>query len=301
MAAGSTPPPTCCSGGSTCRWRCWAARPGGARCGPGRQRSWRPPRPRSCCGWRCSGEPTAAPEATAGGVDAVVIGSGPNGLAAAHALARAGRDTLLLEAAPEPGGAMRSDELTLPGFIHDVCSAVYPTAAASPVFAAMRLERHGLRWAFPEVDLAHPLGASAAALVRSVRESDRTLSALGEQHGAYERVLAPLVDAWDAMRAIGLGGWPPFGALLRGGRRLGPRQALAAARLAATPCTAAPGLGDVGRAVLAANGLHADLAPWQRGSAAFGLALCSLAHTVGWPSPVGGASGLRDALLGACR
>src|SRR4051794_21415985 len=189
MAAGSTPPPTCCSGGSTCRWRCWAARPGGARCGPGRQRSWRPPRPRSCCGWRCSGEPTAAPEATAGGVDAVVIGSGPNGLAAAYALARAGRDTLLVEAAHEPGGAVRSEELTLPGFVHDVCSAVYPTAAASPVFAGMRLERHGLRWAFPEVDLAHPLGSSAAAIERSLERTDASLASLGEEPGAYAAVL----------------------------------------------------------------------------------------------------------------
>jgi phytoene dehydrogenase-like protein len=178
---------------------------------------------------------------------------------------------------------------------------VYPTAAASPVFAGMRLERHGLRWAFPEVDLAHPLGAGAAALVRSPEESDRTLAALGEEPGAYQRALTPLVTGWDALRPIALGGWPPVGALLRGARRLGPRQALQAARLAATPCTVSPGFGDVGRAVLAGNGLHADLAPWQRGSAGFGLALCTLAHTVGWPSPVGGASGLRDALLGACR
>src|SRR5262249_51351764 len=161
------------------------------------------------------------------------------------------RDTLVLEAAHEPGGAVRSEELTLPGFVHDVCSAVYPTAAASPVFARMRLERHGLRWAYPEVDLAHPLGADAVAIVRSLQETDASLAALGEAPGAYARALGALVDGFDTLRPVGLGGWPPFAALARATRRLGPRQAYAALRLAATPCTASPGLGDVGRAVLA--------------------------------------------------
>src|SRR5918911_5738087 len=88
---------------------------------------------------------------------AVVIGAGPNGLAAAIALAEGGREVVVLEASDRPGGAVRTEELTLPGFRHDVFSAVYPAAAASPVFAGMPLARHGLRWTHPEVAMAHPL------------------------------------------------------------------------------------------------------------------------------------------------
>src|SRR5918999_136142 len=108
----------------------------------------------------------------AAGADAVVIGSGPNGLAAAVTLARAGRSVLVLEAAPEPGGAVATAELTLPGFRHDVFSAVYPAAAASPVFERLPLERHGLRWVHPRWCMAHALpDGRAAVLARDLRET----------------------------------------------------------------------------------------------------------------------------------
>src|SRR5215210_6489231 len=112
--------------------------------------------------------------------DALVVGAGPNGLAAAITLARAGREVLVLEAAQRPGGAVATEELTLPGFHHDVFSAVYPAAVASPVFADMPLERHGLRWVHPGACYAHPLpDGRAAALYRDV---DATAASLDRLH-----------------------------------------------------------------------------------------------------------------------
>src|SRR5262249_51909208 len=124
--------------------------------------------------------------------DAVVVGSGPNGLSAAITLAREGWKTLVLEAAETIGGGMRTKELIRPGFLHDVCSAVHPTAVASPFFSSLKLEEHGLRWIHPEIPLAHPLdGGRAAVLHRSL---NATADGLGADGNKYRRMFAALVE-----------------------------------------------------------------------------------------------------------
>ncbi|MBC7973963.1 MAG: NAD(P)/FAD-dependent oxidoreductase, partial [Myxococcales bacterium] len=134
---------------------------------------------------------------TADRYDAVVVGGGPNGLAAAITLARAGRSVALFEAETTIGGGMRSAELTLPGFVHDVCSAIHPLARASPFFSTLGLERHGLEWIEPPISLAHPLDDGSAALVR--RDLDETAASLGRDGAAYRRLVGPTVGRWDAL------------------------------------------------------------------------------------------------------
>ena len=144
--------------------------------------------------------------------DALVVGSGPNGLTAAITLAQAGLRVLVLEAAERPGGAVASEELTLPGFRHDTFSSVYPAGVASPVFARMPLERHGLRWIHPPACYAHPLAdGSAVALYRDL---DRTAAGLERVHpGDGERWRAfaePFLAHFDALRETMLSGFPPI-------------------------------------------------------------------------------------------
>src|SRR6185436_17386060 len=129
--------------------------------------------------------------------DAIVVGSGPNGLAAAITLARAGCSVLVYEANAAIGGGARSAELTLPGFVHDVCSAVHPLAAGSPFFKTLPLEKFGLEWIQPEIPLAHPLDDGSAATVH--RDVDITGEALGRDAGAYRTLFAPLVRDWNKL------------------------------------------------------------------------------------------------------
>ena len=128
-------------------------------------------------------------------VDAVVVGAGPNGLAAALTLARAGRSVHVIEAADTIGGGSRTKELTLPGFRHDVCSAVHPLGLASPFFVAAGLEVHGLRWIQPDVAIAHPLDGGRAGTV--VRDLATTCDSLGRDAGRWRALLGRLVDRWD--------------------------------------------------------------------------------------------------------
>jgi len=232
---------------------------------------------------------------------AVVIGSGPNGLAAAIRLAEAGRPVLVLEAADRPGGAVRTEELTLPGFLHDTFSSVYPAGAASPVFARMGLERHGLEWVQPAACSAHPLpGGRAIALYRDIEATaasiDRTQPGDG---GGWSDYVRPLLERFDAVRAMMLSGFPPVCGALRLTRR-GPREALRFAALVpdtATRLASRLFTGADARAWLYGAAMHGDVPPGGPGSAIAVVYLNLLGHAVGWPSPRGGAERLTDALV----
>src|SRR6266566_4808968 len=135
--------------------------------------------------------------------DAVVVGAGPNGLAAAIALARAGLSVRVLEAADTVGGGARSAELTLPGFVHDVCSAIHPLGVASPFFRTLPLAEHGVEWITPPAAVAHPFDdGTAAVLERSVTA---TADTLGQDAATYQRLMTPLVEGWDDIADTVLG------------------------------------------------------------------------------------------------
>ena len=220
-----------------------------------------------------------------------MVGSGPNGLSAAIALARTGRSVLVLEAAPVPGGGARSAPLTLPGFIHDVCSAVYPLAAASPFFRSLPLADHGLRWIQPPRPLAHPFDdGTAAGVERGRAETQRRLGADG---AAWSRVFGGLADEWDTLLPDLLGAplrWPSHPFRLA---RFAWRAALPAARLARRAFRAEPA-----RALLAGLAAHAALPLDTPFTSSFGLVLGAAAHAVGWPIAAGGGQAVTDALLG---
>jgi phytoene dehydrogenase-like protein len=238
--------------------------------------------------------------------DALVVGSGPNGLVAAITLARAGRRVLVLEAAERAGGAVASEELTLPGFVHDTFSSVYPAGAASPVFADMPLHEHGLRWIHPEVCLAHPLAdGRAASLYRDLGRTAASLDQIRDGDGErWQDFAEPLVRHFDALRRTMLGGFPPLRASLRLAAGLGPRGILDFTRLLAMP---AQTLGerlfrdDGTRAWLYGSAMHSDVPPASAGSAIAAAYLNLLGHGAGWPSPAGGAGRLAAALVSYLR
>lgn len=236
----------------------------------------------------------------------VVIGAGPNGLAAAIRLAEAELAVTVLEAAEVPGGAVRTEELTLPGFRHDTFSAVHPSAVASPVFARLPLARHGLRWIHPRACYAHPLeDGRGAALYRDLDATAASLDALapgdGERWGAFA---APFVDAFAAVRDTMLAGFPPLAGPTALLARAGP---VALARFTALLPASAGALGrrlfaaDGSRAWLYGSAGHGDVPPDRAGSAIAAAYLNLLGHGVGWPSPEGGAQRLTDALVGHLR
>jgi phytoene dehydrogenase-like protein len=235
-------------------------------------------------------------------VDALIIGSGPNGLAAAIRLAEAGRSVLVCEAAPYAGGAVHSEELTLPGFVHDTFSAVYPAAAASPVFARMPLADHGLGWVHPEICAASPLPDGRAALLhRSLEDTARSLNELHDGDGdAWVDFASPFLDAYPEIRDTMLAGFPPIVGPLKLLRKKGPVRLAQFTRLLPETSASLAGRlfeGSLARAWLHAAAMHGDTPPDGRGSAIAGFYLSLLGHAVGWPSPRGGAGRLAAALV----
>ncbi|MCW2955079.1 MAG: dependent oxidoreductase [Conexibacter sp.] len=232
--------------------------------------------------------------------DAVVVGGGPNGLAAAIELAAHDRSVLLVEAQGRLGGAVATEQLTLPGFHHDVFSSVYPAAIASPVFSALGLERHGLRWIQPALAMAHPLeGGRAAVLARDLEETVASLDALAPGDGArWGELVAPYLRRFPAVRDTMLGGFPPLAGVARllAGLRLTGTLEFARLLLASAEGLAAELFRGDGAAWLFGAALHGDVPLDGAGSAISGFYLNLLGHAVGWPSPEGGAGRLADAL-----
>ncbi len=234
-------------------------------------------------------------------VDAVVIGSGPNGLAAALRLARAGRDVAVLEAQSRIGGAVVSQELTLPGFVSDTFSAVHPAAAASPVLARLPLAAHGLEWVHPEIAMAHPMpDGRAGALYQDLEATAASLDELHPGDGrAWARWARPYLEHFPALRATVLGGFPPAAGGLRLAAGLKLQGTLEFARLLLTSAEQlADDLfeGPHARAWLFGSVLHSDVPAEESGSAIAGAYLQLLGHAVGWPSPRGGAGALTAAM-----
>ncbi|MEQ9401091.1 MAG: NAD(P)/FAD-dependent oxidoreductase [Longimicrobiales bacterium] len=222
-------------------------------------------------------------------IDAVVVGAGPNGLAAAVALATEGLSVKVLEAARVPGGAARTEALTLPGFLHDVGSAVYPLGVGSPFFRTLPLADHGLEWVHPEIPLAHPLDGGRAAVLH--RDLDRTVRELGVDGPAYRSLLAPLVRGWPSL-ARNVLTTPlriPTAPILMA--RFGLRALRPTDRLAERFRT------EEARALLAGNAAHAGIPLDQVPGAAAGLVLMAAGHAVGWPVPRGGAGALTRSLV----
>ncbi|MEU9008968.1 NAD(P)/FAD-dependent oxidoreductase [Streptomyces sp. NPDC048479] len=228
-------------------------------------------------------------------LDAVVVGAGPNGLTAAVELARRGFSVAVYEAMDTVGGGARTEQLTLPGFRHDPCSAVHPLGVGSPAFAAMPLARHGLEWLHPELPLAHPfLDGTAAVLSRSVGETAMSFGA-GDA-GAYRRLVAPYIGHWDTLAAD----------LLRAPWDGLPRDPYRFARFGLTALQPASLLsrrfeGERARGLFAGLAAHA-IAPIS-GLATGGIALmfALAAHEVGWPVPRGGSQAISDALASYLR
>jgi phytoene dehydrogenase-like protein len=223
--------------------------------------------------------------------DAIVIGSGPNGLAAAITIAQAGRSVLVIEGRETIGGGTRSLELTLPGFLHDVCSAVYPMALGSPFFRTLPLREHGLDWIQPGAPLAHPFDDGTAVVVE--RSVEATAANLGADASAYAHLMAPLVRDWSKIEPTVLG---PLAF---------PAHPIAAARFGLPALRSASSLARSAfrtakaRAVFAGIAAHSILPLEKMPSAAFGLVLGITAHAVGWPIARGGSQKIAEA-LGSC-
>jgi phytoene dehydrogenase-like protein len=219
---------------------------------------------------------------------AIVVGSGPNGLTAAIVLARAGVDVTVLEANETIGGGTRSLELTLPGFTHDICSAIHPMAVASPIFKSLALETQGLEWIQPPAEVAHPLDDGTVGLL--YRSLDATANGLGADGGAYAKLLGPLVDESHELLDSLLGPLLP------------PRHPLMLARFGLKAIRSADGLArakfdrEPARALFAGIAAHSMLPLTAMGSASFALVLAMAGHANGWPMPRGGSQSIARAL-----
>jgi phytoene dehydrogenase-like protein len=221
--------------------------------------------------------------------DAVVVGAGPNGLAAALTLAKEGLSVLVLEAAQTIGGGARSAELILPGFVHDICSTIHPMGLASPFFRELDLKQYGLEWVQPDAPLAHPFDEGPAVILE--RSTRATAESLGEDGQAYLKLMDPLVrDAGKIIKDI-LGPLPfppayPLSILRFGLPALRSYQGLVESRFK----------GERARGMFAALAAHSFLPPAMPVGGAFGLALGLTAHAVGWPLARGGSQKIVDAM-----
>jgi len=226
--------------------------------------------------------------------DAVIVGSGPNGLAAAITLAQAGRSVLVLEAKDTIGGGTRTKELTLPGFWHDVCSAIHPLGIASSFFRSLPLSDYGLEWIHPEAPLAHPLDGGRAVIQE--RSIDATAERLGPDGPAYRKLFAPMVEHWqelleEFLRPLPL---PPKHPLVSS--RFLLKFIQPARRLAESAFS-----GDPARALFAGMAAHSILPLEHIITSAYGLIIATLGHAVGWPMARGGTQRLSEALAGYLR
>ncbi|WP_405178000.1 NAD(P)/FAD-dependent oxidoreductase [Nocardia sp. NBC_01377] len=222
--------------------------------------------------------------------DAVVVGSGPNGLAAAVILARAGLAVEVYEAEPSAGGGSRTIELTLPGFRHDLCAGAHPMASASPFFRAFDLPAHGVELLTPEVSYAHPLDGGRAGV--AWRDLDRTVEGLGRDGAAWRRLFAPMVRHWEAVVEVAMSDL----------RRL-PRDLLTAARFGlrvieqGTPLWNLRFDDEPAASMLTGVATHAITPPRAIPAAGAGMLLGTLAHAGGWGLPRGGSQAIPDALI----
>ena len=227
-------------------------------------------------------------------LDAVVVGSGPNGLSAAIELARNGLSVTVYEGNDTIGGGCRSAALTLPGFIHDLCSAIHPLGAASPFFRGLGLVQEGLEWIEPPVALAHPLDDGTAVLLE--RSLDATAAGLGADGRAYRRLVEPLVGEWDDLAADALG------PLIRI-----PRHPLVLARLGLPGLLPARLLArgafstERARALFAGLAAHSVLPLDAPLTASFALMFLVTTHVANWPLPRGGSQRIADALAARLR
>lgn len=221
--------------------------------------------------------------------DAVVIGSGPNGFSAAITLAQAGLSVVILEAKETIGGGMRSAELTLPGFTHDICSAIHPLGLGSPFFSSIPLQDHGLEWIHPSAPLAHPFDDGHAVILE--RAVDDTCQSLDQQDSAaYKNLMQPLVESW-----------PQISSDILGPLRF-PSHPLAMMRFGCLAIRSALSLnrkffrGDRAKGLFAGLAAHSIMPLDKPLTAAFGLTLGILGHAVGWPMPRGGSQNIAKAL-----
>ncbi len=225
--------------------------------------------------------------------DATVVGSGPNGLAAAIRLAEAGRTVQVLEAADSIGGGARTAELTETGFRHDVCSAIHPMAVSSPFFRDMELEQYGLEWIHPDAPLAHPLDTGPAAML--YRDLDATAATLGADGERWKRWMNTWVPRWEGLCADALA---PLGV---------PRHPIWMASFGLSAFKPATSLatgkfrGEAAQALFAGLAGHSVLPLDMAPSSAIGIMLGIAGHAVGWPMPKGGSQAISDALAGHLR